>query len=82
MRLKIGARVRLYFAIVIGIVSVKTPAPASTRTRMISSVAYADDEMLSEAKTASPLKMFSRSCGSAAACRSTTTHRMPQALRL
>ena len=40
------------------------PRPASRSTRMISSVAYAEEEMLSEAKTASPFALPMRSCSS------------------
>ena len=37
---------------------------AGTRTRRISSVAYADDERLSDAKTASAVGLPRRSCSS------------------
>ena len=53
-------------ASVIGRVSANAPAPASTSTRMISSLAYAEDEILSEANTESPVKTLTRSCGSSA----------------
>ena len=46
---------------VIGMVSASAPAPARTSTRMISSVAYAEDEMLSDAKIERPVKTFRRS---------------------
>jgi hypothetical protein len=49
---------------VIGSVRASAPIPARTRTRMISSVAYADEEMLSEANTARPVTVFTRSWGS------------------
>jgi hypothetical protein len=45
----------------IGIATESAVTPASTRTRRISSVAYATEERLSEAKTASPLTRESRS---------------------
>ena len=49
-------------ASVIGRVSAAiVPRPARRSTRMISSVAYAEDEMLSDAKTASPLALPIRS---------------------
>ena len=50
--------------IVIGITSVNAsaPIPASTATLRISSVAYATEERLSEAKTASAVGLPRRSC--------------------
>src|SRR5258708_28106746 len=51
-------------AIVIGIVSARPAAPARASARMVSSVAYADDEMLSEAKIARPVTGPSRSSSS------------------
>ena len=45
----------------IGIVSASAALPASARTRMASSVAYADEEMLSEAMIARPVLIESRS---------------------
>jgi hypothetical protein len=46
---------------VIGSVSARAPIPARTNTRMISSEAYADEEMLSEAKIARPGSFPTRS---------------------
>src|SRR5687767_8888031 len=46
----------------IGIENASAAAPATTRTRRISSVAYATDERLSEAKIARPLAFERRSC--------------------
>ncbi len=48
-------------AIVIGIVSASADTPASASTRIVSSVAYAEDEMLSEAKIARPVTLETRS---------------------
>ncbi len=45
----------------IGIVSASAAVPASARTRIASSVAYADEEMLSEAMIASPVFLERRS---------------------
>src|SRR5438105_5567710 len=47
-----------------GIVSTSAPAPASARTRIASSVAYAEDEMLSEAMMARPVFFDRRSSAS------------------
>ena len=54
----------MHTAIAIGIVSVSAAAPASASTRMASSVAYAEDEMLSEAMIASPVVFDRRSLSS------------------
>src|SRR6266576_1924326 len=48
-------------AMAIGIVSARAAEPAIARTRIASSVAYAEDEMLSDAKIASPVFLESRS---------------------
>ena len=45
----------------VGRLSASAATPPSTRTRMISSVAYADDEIASELKIASALVFESRS---------------------
>src|SRR3954452_10393413 len=51
-------------AIAIGIVSASAAVPAIARTRIASSVAYADDEMLSDAMIARPVFTESRSLAS------------------
>ena len=52
-------------AVVIGTTSANAPMPTiGTRTRSISSVAYADDERLSDANTASAVGLPSLSCSS------------------
>ena len=51
-------------AMVSGIVNASPAAPASASARIVSSVAYADDEMLSDAKIARPVTLVSRSSDS------------------
>ena len=52
----------MHTAIAIGIVSVSAARPAKASTRIASSVAYADEEMLSEAMIARPVFTERRSC--------------------
>ena len=53
----------------IGTTSENAATPTTgTRTRRISSVAYADDERLSQANTASAVGLPSRSCSSCSVC--------------
>ena len=53
----------------IGIVSTSAPVPAIARMRIASSVAYAEEEMLSEARIGRPVSTPMRSSASASECR-------------
>ncbi len=56
-------------AVVTGTTSANAPMPTiGMSTRNISSVAYADDERLSDANTASAVGLPSRSCSSSSVC--------------
>ena len=60
-------------AIAIGMVKTNAPMPASARTRMASSVAYAEEEMLSEPRMARPVTTERRSDPSASLSRRSPT---------